>query len=470
MQRSTFLRVASLLAAAPTFLAARGDAAPAEPTFTPDEIRADLQMAWATLIDVSPDPFFSSNRQRVEALYHSTLASFGRPMTERELYIPLASVFGALNCGHAGLGFSKRLNSAPFRFPLQVDLTDDDSIIVTEDVSRTIPAGSTLVSVNGISADRIRDLTFATEGAETPALRRTKIPDSSAWPTVALCGPGPTWHVTWTTPDGTTASGDVARPAKVTPGSADGPLANPYTYSTIHDGHVGYLNYLSCDDVPRMKTFIAETVTTIRAAGIRHLIIDVRNNSGGESSVSDEMWRCLTAKPFKQFGGFICKSSTLLKRRSGYERYLGSYGSEAWRAPNGAIIRESDGGPSGDLISPAAAAKRFTGSVYLLISAGTFSSGMTCAVAAKDYGLATIVGEETGEPVVSAGELFVFDTPKIGLEVFVPTKIFEGPKPHPPNRGVLPDIYVPTSAADKAAKRDPVLERTLALIDAKRAS
>jgi len=470
MQRSTFLSVASLLAASPTFLAtARSDAAPGEPVFTPDEIRADLRMAWATLMDVSPDPFFSSNRKQVEALYHSTLTSLTRPMTERELYVPLGSLFGALNCGHAGLGFSKGLNSAPFRFPLSVDLADDNSIIVTEDVSRTIPPGSTLVSVNGISADRIRDLTFATQGAETPALRRTKIPDSSAWPTVALCGAGPTWHVTWTTPDGKTASADVARPAKVTPGSDDGPLANPYTFSAIHDGRVGYLNYVSCEDVPRMKTFIAETVATMHAAGIRDLIIDIRNNTGGDSRVSDEMWRCLSAKPFKQLGGFICKSSTLLKKRIGYERYLTLYGSAAWHAPNGAIIRDTED-PNANLISPAVAANRFAGSVYLLISAGTFSSGMNCATAAKDYGLATIVGEETGEPVASAGELFLFDTPNVGLLVFVPTKIFEGPKPHPPNQGVLPDIHVPTSPADTAAKRDPVLERTLALIDAKRAS
>jgi C-terminal processing protease CtpA/Prc len=88
-----------------------------------------------------------------------------------------------------------------------------------------------------------------------------------------------------------------------------------------------------------------------------------------------------------------------------------------------AHIRYSDGGPNGDLISPAVAANRFMGRVYLLTSAGTFSSGMSCATAAKDYGLATIVGEETGEPVVSAGELFEFHTPNVGLLVFLTTKI-----------------------------------------------
>ena len=67
--------------------------------------------------------------------------------------------------------------------------------------------------------------------------------------------------------------------------------------------------------------------------------------------------------------------------------------------------------PNGDLNVPGPLAVRFTGPVYLLISAQTFSSAMSCAAAAKDYGLATIVGEETGESVNSTGEVFTEKRP-----------------------------------------------------------
>lgn len=66
---------------------------------------------------------------------------------------------------------------------------------------------------------------------------------------------------------------------------------------------------------------------------------------------------------------------------------------------------------------------RFTGPVYLLISAQTFSSAMTCALAAKDYGLATVVGEETGEPTTSTGEVYTEKTPGTGLRAYLTTKV-----------------------------------------------
>jgi C-terminal processing protease CtpA/Prc len=89
---------------------------------------------------------------------------------------------------------------------------------------------------------------------------------------------------------------------------------------------------------------------------------------------------------------------------------------------------------------------------------------MSCALAAKDYGLATIVGEETGEPVNSTGEIYSLTTPGIGLRASLTTKVFLSPKPHPDGQGVVPDIAVATTPADAAAGRDPVLERVLALI------
>ena len=91
---------------------------------------------------------------------------------------------------------------------------------------------------------------------------------------------------------------------------------------------------------------------------------------------------------------------------------------------------------------------------------------MSCAVAAKDYGLATVVGEETGEPVSSTGEIYTEVTPGTGLRAYLTTKVFLAPKPQPADQGVVPDVPVATTIADVAAGRDPVLERVLALVAA----
>ena len=144
------------------------------------------------------------------------------------------------------------------------------------------------------------------------------------------------------------------------------------------------------------------------------------------------------------------------------------YGEHAWAAADGAVLRES-AGPGTGLVTPGVSPVRFTGSVYLLISAATFSSGMSCALAANDYGLATLVGQETGEPASGTGELHELVTPNLRLRAYLTTKVFFAPKPHPATQGVIPDVVVPAFvAADAPPGADPVLMHTLALIAATR--
>jgi len=90
---------------------------------------------------------------------------------------------------------------------------------------------------------------------------------------------------------------------------------------------------------------------------------------------------------------------------------------------------------------------------------------MACALAAKDYGLATIIGQETGEPATGSGLLYEFHTPNIGFPVYLTTARFLAPKSHPSRQGVVPDIIVPSHTAyDLFANRDTALEKALTLI------
>jgi hypothetical protein len=55
-------------------------------------------------------------------------------------------------------------------------------------------------------------------------------------------------------------------------------------------------------------------------------------------------------------------------------------------------------------------------------------------------------------------------SPFSGFVGYFTTKLFFGPKPHPDGQGVVPDVSVPTTLADRIAGRDPVMDKTLALI------
>jgi len=149
----------------------------------------------------------------------------------------------------------------------------------------------------------------------------------------------------------------------------------------------------------------------------------------------------------------------LVKAAYGKAKYVDVYGIDAWNAKNGALIT--------DPVKPRRPSPnplRYHGKVSLLIGPGTFSSAMACAVAAKDFGLATLVGEATIEPVDSNGGVFSGVTPHTKLEFGFPTQFWYGPKPRPAGQGVIPDIIVKTTASDIANHRDPVLLAAVAQI------
>jgi hypothetical protein len=459
LTRQRFLAATSAFAAAPLLAV---DAKGFEPLFSPDLIRADLNAIWSTLLDVGVQPFRTSDRAAVEKLYRSTLASITSPMNVRQAWLAIAPVLGALNDGHVGLGFPGTLNEVPQHFPLFFGLSNvDDSLIVLRDRTNTIPVGSKVVTVDGISGDRFRDTALAAFGGQTRALHRERVTMAGAWTAIALFGDKPEYHAHCITPGGASIDATVAPTSAHRASGASRP--EPYTYQTISNNAVGYIDYRSCEDLPRFQTFLKTTFDTIQRSPIRALVIDIRRNGGGDSELNDILWTYVTTKRFKQSGGVITKSCDLLKQQYGKEKYEEVYGDAAWRAPNGTIL-QSGMNPNDDLVTPGPLANRYNGPVYLLISTQTFSSAMSCALAAKDYGLATIVGEETGEPVNSTGEVYTEITPNTGLQAWLTTKVFLSPKPHPDGQGVVPDVIVPTTPADIAARRDPVLDKTLSLI------
>lgn len=161
-----------------------------------------------------------------------------------------------------------------------------------------------------------------------------------------------------------------------------------------------YWAYNKCAEDPRrpMVDFLDELLATFDERGATRLVIDLRNNSGGDSSVL----------------------STHLPR------LFEHCGADALR---------------------------------VLIGPTTYSSGMMNAHQLRTAG-ATLFGEPTGGKPNSWGELRSFRLPRSGLAVFYSVKYFRMLDEDPP--AVEPDVLVRPRAADVFAGRDPVLATALA--------
>jgi hypothetical protein len=434
-----------------------------EEVFPAGAVREDLDAIWSTLHNVSPDPFRTTQPALVEAIYSHARASLVAPTTLRSAWLTIAPVLGALNDGHASLGFNEALNAATIAFPLRLRTPErGDWLEVERDHTGTILPGSRVISIDGVSAAEFLRTTMAAFGGQTPALTRWRVTAAGPWTAVALFGAKPAYHVRWVEPSGT------PRDAAISSGANAGPRApsEPYGFRWLRKD-VGLIDYRRCEDLTRFKAFLDTSFAALQTASATALVIDIRRNSGGDSDLNDLLWSYAQAKPFKQFGATIERSSLQLKQAYGRDKYVQIYGEQAWGSPDGAIITQS-AAPDANLVVPGPQTVRFQNPVFLLISAATFSSGMSCALAAKDYGLATIVGQETGEPVNGTGELYAMTTPNLKLQAYLTTKVFLAPKPHPDRQGVVPDVPVLDAPVDGPdADADPTPARTLELIGAR---
>ncbi len=449
--RGTFL---ASLAAAAAIGGRRSSALAGGAVLPADAQRHDLDELWNTLLAVGVAPFAAADRRSVVERYLETRAALRTPLDSGAFLLRIAPVFGALNDGHVGLrggGISGALT-----IPIRCTVAGGETIVLASDRGVVEP-GSRLVSIAGVAAYRIRDATLAGWGGQTERLRVERFASACRIVTTILAGDLPAYDVRWVTPGGVQRRAMLPRSEVALPWArAD---RAPYAFRTAGDGTIGVIDYRQCSGATRFAAFLRDTFAFVRARRIRGIVVDIRNNTGGDSDLNNELWRYLTSKTFTQFGPVLMRSSELLKQLYGKEKYVEIYGVETWDAPNGTLVTYSK--EKIGYVTPGPNPLRFDGPVALLIGPRTFSSALDCAIAAKDYGLATIVGEETSEPTHTTGELFEMSTRYAGIVGSFTTKFFSPPKPAPPKRGVVPDIDVKTTLEDEIAGRDPVLERAL---------
>jgi C-terminal processing protease CtpA/Prc len=230
----------------------------------------------------------------------------------------------------------------------------------------------------------------------------------------------------------------------------------PYTFQRTEE-NTGYLNFRSMRDLPVFEKFLDSVFTDIKNKPVDGLIIDLRQNGGGSSVLGERLISYISDKPYRMSGGSRWKVSDEYKayireqEKTNQVYASGSFQQYLNRTP-GEIIS------SGEVRThtPGRNKLRYHGKVAVLTGPNTFSSANMLSNAIKDYQLATIIGEATGEPCNDYGELYWNKLPHTGLIFYTCSKHFirANGDMHDPNP-VLPDIEVkqsPGSLEDEVLK------------------
>ena len=232
------------------------------------------------------------------------------------------------------------------------------------------------------------------------------------------------------------------------------------TYEKLKES-IGYLNVK--DFVSDKKDFcnnVDSIFAKIHNDSIVNLIIDIRNNPGGNSELADYLISCIYSKPYK------ANSKILLKRSEQYYTYMRGYFSW-WFKPFLTFIKQINDykqTPVGKVYedikgfkNPTNVKNRFKGKIYLLINSNTFSTALGFATVIKDYEIGHIIGEQTKSEVNEFGDIYPFDLPNSGLWVWTSAKRYIRPSGALTKGGLKPDTYVEDV-------NDDILEYTIEMI------
>jgi C-terminal processing protease CtpA/Prc len=213
------------------------------------------------------------------------------------------------------------------------------------------------------------------------------------------------------------------------------------------------------------KIFHRKVFTEIKQRKIKNLIIDLRNNSGGDVSMSDDILKYLLKKPTQNFltcDAPVGKLSFSKEVEPAPKDHLFNP-KELKKLKNGKYRRIVDGIslliPYKDL--------HFSGNIYVLTSGLTFSAGTILTSLLKAHANATIIGQETGggEAGCSGGLISKVILPQSKLKVNFPHFHIEiNTKAPNVGRGVIPNYPINYTAKDIAQNRDLELETVSTLI------
>jgi C-terminal processing protease CtpA/Prc len=213
-------------------------------------------------------------------------------------------------------------------------------------------------------------------------------------------------------------------------------------FSIDAEHSLGVFTFDRCAVDATYRDRLAKFFRTVHEQQIRRVAVDLRQNSGGSSQVTDEFLRYLDVAEFRDFSGDVRWSAPALQQRrgSGAPRF----------EPAKAVRRRND---------RVADPPPFSGELFVLTGPATFSSGNWFAAVMHDNGFAKLVGEPTGNAPSSYGDVLSFTLPESGTSYTLSFKRWRRPDPErDPAATLVPDVAVPRTRESVRDGSDPVLD------------
>jgi len=193
----------------------------------------------------------------------------------------------------------------------------------------------------------------------------------------------------------------------------------------------------------KLRIFFRKSLKEIHQKNIKNVVIDLRQNGGGNVATTTNILKYFADKPFKHGDSIFANSSNIK-----YKKYIKNWWLY-WVPMHLFSRKEKDGKIHYKRYETHYYKPRrknyFKGQVYLVQGGQTFSAATMFISTLKNQANVTVVGEETGGGYYgnSAMHILTIILPNSKLRISLPIYRLVINKNRPKGRGIMPDIEIP---------------------------
>lgn len=484
------IRVASICAALTAIILP--GLAQAHHDLSVDTVRSELIALYDGLESAHFDLFAHRSEPDYRAFRDAQLAAVTGPMSPQQAAIRFQELAAYGRVGHANVdaptrGFVAGLQAGGRFVPVFIRV-DGDQVFLTEtaDSEGRFTAGDEVLALNGEAVSIWLDRLGRYVSAERPYMAQTLMEQSFPALLQFALGDTPSLPLSVRKPSGEIVTSDLhaitlAQRAAIRRDHPTGRLATDFTQRRFEllPQDIGYLrpgpfaepsaaratdpNY----DSTAFQAFIDRSFEQLIEAGATDLILDLRNNSGGDNSFSDPMVAWFADRPFRFASSFTLKASA--ETKDWYQSRL----TETQTDGTLRALADADAAqPNGtryayDLpLSAPRPEPRFDGTVHVLVNRHSYSNAALVAAMIQDYGFGQVLGEETADVPTTYASVLTFRLPLTETLVTYPKSRIVRPNGDETLRGVIPDTALAREPI--GATEDLVLGDAIATVLARR--
>jgi uncharacterized protein (TIGR03435 family) len=450
-------------------------------TFSAAQLRMDLQVLRDALEEGHPGIYRFTRKSELDQVFARATKQLSRPMTALDFYRLLAPVVARLKCGHTSLRPSgpmeQRLADEPL-IPIDVAVFGGKVYVARDYSAAAQLAGAEVLSINNVPIARILASMLAVSHGDgdshTAGPYQLSHGRGFARSLYMIAGQRSPFRIRYIR-DGTTAEALLTgMPPKVLHQVELSRYPSPphhgnATWRLLEGGSIGVLKIASFDgnaeDGMPMSAFLERIFTEAHNGNVSKLIVDVRDNGGGEDELGRVLFSYFAEQPFRYYRDVVLNKLSFRSFQYVPGREPLPPEVHEMVKPGADGKYHAVGHPNWGMQQPAA--PHYGGKVVVLMNGGSFSTTCEFLSTLHNQGGATFVGEET------AGGYYG-DTSGATVSVVLPNSklilplqlvgyylAIEG-NAHGAH-GIQPDHQIDYSIDDILAGRDRAMEMALRL-------